>query len=89
MFAPADASSLAASLSEDSGVGKWLAKNGPGMHHVAYLTDDVESALGAVRDAGLRLIDKKPRVGIQGRRVAFLHPKSTGGVLTELVEPLH
>ena len=75
-------------LSEDSGVGKWLAKNGPGMHHVAYRTDDIDSALGAVRDAGLRLIDAEPRLGIRGSRVAFLHPKSTGGVLTELVEPV-
>ena len=76
-------------LSENSSVGKWLAKNGPGMHHVAYRTDDIDSALGAMRDAGVRLIDNEPRVGIQGKRVAFLHPKSTGGVLTELVEPLH
>ena len=73
---------------EDSAVGKWLAKNGPGMHHVAYRTDDIDSALGAVRDAGLRLIDAEPRLGIRGSRVAFLHPKSTGGVLTELVEPV-
>jgi methylmalonyl-CoA/ethylmalonyl-CoA epimerase len=75
-------------LSEESGVAKWLEKNGPGMHHVAYQTDDIERALGAVRDAGLRLIDEEPRVGIRGSRVAFLHPKSTGGVLTELVEPV-
>jgi methylmalonyl-CoA/ethylmalonyl-CoA epimerase len=75
-------------LSEDTGVGKWLAKNGPGMHHVAYQTDDIDQALGAVRDAGLRLIDEEPRVGIRGSRVAFLHPKSTGGVLTEIVEPV-
>ena len=74
-------------LSQDSGVAKWLAKNGPGMHHVAYQTDDIDSALQAVRDAGLQLIDKEPRVGIGGARVAFIHPKSTGGVLTELVEP--
>ena len=76
-------------LSEDSGVAKWLAKNGPGMHHVAYQTDDIDSALEAVREAGLRLIDKEPRVGIGGARVAFIHPKATGGVLTELVEPAH
>jgi methylmalonyl-CoA/ethylmalonyl-CoA epimerase len=76
-------------LSDDTVVGKWLAKNGPGMHHVAYQTDDIDSALGAVRDAGIRLIDEEPRVGIRGARVAFLHPKSTGGVLTELVEPVH
>jgi methylmalonyl-CoA/ethylmalonyl-CoA epimerase len=76
-------------LSEDSGVGKFLAKNGPGLHHVAYACDDIDSALGAVRDAGLQLIDKEPRRGIRNSRVAFLHPKSTGGVLTEIVEPAH
>ena len=76
-------------LSEDSGVAKWLEKNGPGMHHVAYATDDIEGALGKIREAGLRLIDEEPRVGIRGSRVAFMHPKSTGGVLTELVEPVH
>jgi methylmalonyl-CoA/ethylmalonyl-CoA epimerase len=76
-------------LSPDSGVGKFIAKNGPGLHHVAYATDDIDSTLGKVRDAGFRLIDEKPRVGIRNSRVAFLHPKSTGGVLTELVEPAH
>ncbi len=76
-------------LSAESGIGRFLEKNGPGMHHVAYQTDDIEAALGAVRDAGLRLIDEEPRKGIRGSRVAFLHPKSTGGVLTELTEPAH
>ena len=76
-------------LSPDSGVGKFIAKNGPGLHHVAYATDDIDSSLGAIRDAGLRLIDEQPRIGIRGSRVAFLHPRSTGGVLTELVEPVH
>lgn len=76
-------------LSPDTGVGKFIAKNGPGLHHVAYATDDIESTLGAVRDAGLKLIDEKPRTGIRNSRVAFLHPRSTGGVLTELVEPAH
>jgi methylmalonyl-CoA/ethylmalonyl-CoA epimerase len=76
-------------LSEDSGVGKFIARNGPGLHHVAYACDDIDQALGAVRDAGLQLIDKEPRRGIQNSRVAFLHPKSTGGVLTEIVEPAH
>jgi methylmalonyl-CoA/ethylmalonyl-CoA epimerase len=57
------------------------------MHHVAYQTDDIDSALAGVREAGLRLIDEEPRTGIRGSRVAFLHPKSTGGVLTELVQP--
>jgi methylmalonyl-CoA/ethylmalonyl-CoA epimerase len=76
-------------LSPDTGVGKFIAKNGPGLHHVAYATDDIDSTLGAVREAGLKLIDEKPRVGIRNSRVAFLHPRSTGGVLTEIVEPAH
>jgi methylmalonyl-CoA/ethylmalonyl-CoA epimerase len=76
-------------LSPETGVGKFIAKNGPGLHHVAYATDDIDSALGAVRDAGLRLIDEQPRTGIRNSRVAFLHPRATGGVLTELVEPAH
>jgi methylmalonyl-CoA/ethylmalonyl-CoA epimerase len=74
-------------LSEDSGVAKFIARNGEGLHHVAYQVDDIDAALEKVRDAGLRLIDEKPRTGIRGSRVAFLHPKSTGGVLTEIVEP--
>jgi methylmalonyl-CoA/ethylmalonyl-CoA epimerase len=74
-------------LSPDSGVGRFIAKHGEGMHHVAYQVDDIDSALERVRDAGLRLIDEHPRTGIRGSRVAFLHPKSTGGILTEIVEP--
>lgn len=74
-------------LSGDSAVGKFVERNGPGLHHVAYHTDDIDQALDAVREAGLALIDEQPRIGIRGSRVAFLHPKSTGGVLTELVEP--
>ncbi len=76
-------------LSAESGVGKFLERNGPGLHHVAYQTDDIDSALEQVRAAGLALIDEQPRTGIRGSRVAFLHPKATGGVLTELVEPAH
>jgi methylmalonyl-CoA epimerase len=75
-------------LSEDTAVGKFLSKRGPGLHHVAYQTDDIDRTLGEVRDAGIDLIDERPRVGIRGARVAFLHPRSTGGVLTELVEPV-
>jgi len=74
-------------LSDDTGVAKFIAKNGEGMHHVAYQVDDIDAALEKVREAGLRLIDEEPRNGIRGSRVAFLHPKSTGGVLTEIVEP--
>ena len=76
-------------LSPDTGVGRFLERSGPGLHHVAYGTDDIQSALDAVRTAGLELIDERPRTGIRGSRVAFLHPKATGGVLTELVEPKH
>jgi methylmalonyl-CoA epimerase len=76
-------------LSEDTAVGKFIQKRGPGLHHVAYQTDDIDRTLGAVRDAGVELIDQSPRIGIRGSRVAFLHPRSTGGVLTELVEPVH
>jgi methylmalonyl-CoA/ethylmalonyl-CoA epimerase len=74
-------------LGPDTAVGKFLARSGPGLHHVAYSTDDIDSALEAMRAAGLALIDEQPRTGMRGSRVAFLHPKSTGGVLTELVEP--
>ena len=76
-------------LTSDSGIGKFLERNGPGIHHVAYQTSDIDSALEQVKAAGLDLIDQEPRRGIRGSRVAFLHPKATGGVLTELVEPAH
>jgi methylmalonyl-CoA/ethylmalonyl-CoA epimerase len=74
-------------VSPDSGVGRFLERRGPGMHHVAYRTDDIDSALESVRAAGLVLIDERPRRGIRNSRVAFVDPTSTGGVLTELVEP--
>ena len=73
-------------LGPGTAVGKFLERSGPGLHHVAYGTDDIESALEAARAAGLRLIDESPRTGIRDSRVAFVHPKSTGGVLTELVQ---
>ncbi|MDQ3724046.1 MAG: methylmalonyl-CoA epimerase [Actinomycetota bacterium] len=75
--------------SPDSAVGRFLERNGPGMHHVAYQTTDIDATLERVRDAGIRLIDREPRTGIRGSRVAFLNPRDTGGVLTELVEPAH
>jgi methylmalonyl-CoA/ethylmalonyl-CoA epimerase len=74
-------------LGPETAVGKFLARRGPGLHHVAYRVDDVEKTLNALAAAGLRLIDKQPRTGIRGSRVAFLHPASTGGVLTEIVQP--
>jgi len=74
-------------LSEESAIGRFLARNGPGVHHVAYQTDDIDATLERVRTAGVEAIDEQPRTGIRGSRVAFLHPRSTGGVLTEIVEP--
>jgi methylmalonyl-CoA epimerase len=78
---------LLAPLSPDTPVGKFLAKKGPGLHHVAYQVQDVDATLASLRDAGMRLIDETPRIGIRGSRVAFLHPSASGGVLTEIVEP--
>ncbi len=78
---------LLSPLGPETPVGKFLARKGPGLHHVAYRVDDVEAALGELAAAGLRLIDEHPRTGIRGSRVAFLHPASTGGVLTEIVQP--
>jgi methylmalonyl-CoA/ethylmalonyl-CoA epimerase len=76
-------------LGADTTVGRFLERSGPGLHHVAYETDDIDAALEAVRASGLRLIDERPRTGIRNSRVAFVHPKATGGVLTELVEAAH
>jgi methylmalonyl-CoA epimerase len=74
-------------LSEDTAVGKFLARRGPGLHHVAYRVESIVDTLEALRGAGLRLIDERPRTGIRGSQVAFVHPASTGGVLTEIVQP--
>jgi methylmalonyl-CoA/ethylmalonyl-CoA epimerase len=76
-------------LGPDTAVGKFLASRGPGLHHVAYQTSDIDAALERAKAAGLGLVDETPRIGIRGSRVAFLHPKATGGVLTEIVEPKH
>lgn len=74
-------------LGPETAVGKFLARKGPGLHHVAYAVDDIDSTLERIAAAGIELIDSEARVGIRGSRVAFLHPRSTGGVLTEIVEP--
>jgi methylmalonyl-CoA/ethylmalonyl-CoA epimerase len=74
-------------LGPETAVGKFLARKGPGLHHVAYAVEDIDVALESLSAAGLELIDSEPRVGIRESRVAFLHPRSTGGVLTEIVEP--
>jgi methylmalonyl-CoA/ethylmalonyl-CoA epimerase len=74
-------------LGPETAVGKFLARKGPGLHHVAYAVDDIDATLEKLAAAGLELIDSEARVGIRQSRVAFLHPRSTGGVLTEIVEP--
>lgn len=70
----------------DSPIAKFIEKRGPGIHHVCFAVDDLDAALARCRDAGLRLIDETPRVGAEGKRIAFLHPSATGGVLIELTE---
>ena len=71
---------------EDGTIARYLDRNGPGLHHVALETEDAAAALDAARERGVELIDEEPRPGAWGHDVAFLHPKSTGGVLTEFVE---
>ena len=74
-------------LGPDTPVGKYLELKGPGLHHVAYAVDDIEGVLGKLKESGIDLIDSEPRIGIRDSRVAFVHPRSTDGVLTEIVEP--
>jgi methylmalonyl-CoA/ethylmalonyl-CoA epimerase len=78
---------LLAPLGQDTPVGKFLARQGPGLHHVAYQVSDIEATLQTLQQAGLELIDKVPRTGIRGSRVAFMHPRASMGVLTEIVQP--
>ncbi len=78
---------LLAPLGPDTPVGKFLVKHGPGLHHVAYQVSDIDATLASLAAAGMPLIDLEPRIGIRASRVAFLHPRGTGGVLTEIVEP--
>ena len=78
---------LLAPLGPDTPVGKFLAKRGPGIHHVAYQVADIEAELARLAATGVELLDTTPRIGIRGSRVAFCHPRSTGGVLTEIVQP--
>jgi methylmalonyl-CoA/ethylmalonyl-CoA epimerase len=76
---------LLESLGPDTPVGRFLAKRGPGMHHVAFAVADLPSELARLRTAGVQLIDEEPRPGLFGLQVAFVHPEATGGVLAELV----
>jgi len=73
-------------LAPETPIGKFLARKGPKLHHVAYAVDDIDSTLERLAAAGLELIDSEARAGIRGSRVAFIEPRSTGGVLTEIVE---
>jgi methylmalonyl-CoA/ethylmalonyl-CoA epimerase len=70
----------------DGPIAKFLAKRGPGIHHVCYEVPDLDAALGRCRAAGYRLVDETPRTGAHGRRIAFVHPKATAGILIELTE---
>lgn len=77
---------LLAPLGPDTPVGKYLEKRGPGLHHVAYRVEDIESELERLKGEGMKLIDQVPRTGICDTKVAFIHPGSAGGVLTEIVQ---
>jgi methylmalonyl-CoA/ethylmalonyl-CoA epimerase len=70
----------------DSPIGKFVAKRGPGIHHICFAVDDLDGTLARCRAAGVRLIDESPRLGAEGKRIAFLHPSATAGVLVELTE---
>jgi methylmalonyl-CoA/ethylmalonyl-CoA epimerase len=72
--------------SPDSPIGKFVAKRGPGIHHICFAVDDLTATLDRCRRAGIKLIDDLPRMGAEGKRIAFLHPASTAGVLIELTE---
>ncbi len=72
--------------SPESPVGKFVAKRGPGIHHICFAVDDLDGTLARCRAQGVRLIDDSPRLGAEGKRIAFLHPSSTAGVLIELSE---
>jgi methylmalonyl-CoA epimerase len=74
-------------LTPESAIGKFISQRGPGLHHVAYRVGDIDRTLSELREAGMRLIDERPRTGIRGSRIAFVHPGSAAGVLTEIVQP--
>jgi len=77
---------LLEATSPDSPIGKFVAKRGPGIHHICFAVDDLGAMLDRCRNAGIKLIDHTPRIGAEGKRIAFLHPSSTAGVLVELTE---
>lgn len=78
---------LLAALGPDTPVGKFIARKGPGIHHVAYAVENIDATLVSLKEQGVKLIDEEARTGIRQSRVAFLHPVATGSVLTEIVQP--
>ena len=78
---------LLSALGPDTPVGKYIAKKGPGLHHVAYAVEDIDATLASLKEQGVKLIDNEARTGVRQSRVAFLHPAATGSVLTEIVQP--
>jgi len=89
LFSDAQRIELVEPAAEDSPITNFLAKRGPGIHHLAWRVDDCAAAIAALKKAGLKMIDEQPKPGSHGTRVAFVHPKATGGVLMELVEDPH
>ena len=79
---------LLESTSPDGPVAKYIEKKGPGMQHIAFLVEDIEASLAELKEKDVALIDKEPRIGAGGKKIAFLHPKATGGVLVELCQCL-
>ena len=77
---------LLESADDASPIGKFIARRGPGIHHICFAVDDLDATLDRCRAAGIRLIDERPRIGAEGKRIAFLHPSATAGVLVELSE---
>lgn len=77
---------LLEAAADDTAIGKFVAKRGPGIHHICFAVDDLDAALDRCRQHGIRLIDEAPRIGAEGKRIAFLHPSTTSGVLVELSE---
>ena len=87
-FLPVGASEveLVKPVTADSGIAKWMAKRGPGIHHICFEVDDIRQTLTDLSTRGMELIDQEPRIGADGKLYAFVHPKSTGGVLVELYQ---
>lgn len=75
---------LLAPMSDDCNIAKFIAKKGPGLHHIAFAARDIESVMERCREAGLQLLDQTPRTGAGGKQIVFLHPRSSGGVLMEV-----